>query len=194
MEGGNALPRILFGDVNPSGKLPITIPRDESQLPPFDEFADSAEYGYYHGYTLLDEQGEEPAFAFGFGLSYTHFAYDSLAPAQGRIPADGVLQASVNVTNAGTRAGAEVVQLYVGFEGASVERPVKLLRGFRKVALEPGETRRVAFEVPAAELARYDPEAGEWRVDAMHYQLFAGGSSRPADLLETGFSVAAPAE
>jgi beta-glucosidase len=193
MEGGNALPRLLFGEVNPSGRLPISIPRDESQLPPFDEFADEAEYGYYHGYTLLDRKREEPAFAFGFGLSYTHFSYDSVTLAKASVPLDGVLEASVRVTNTGQRPGAEVVQLYVGFEGAPVERPVKLLRGFRKLVLEPGEARRVSFELPVAELARYDPERSEWRTDAMRYQLFLGGSSRPEDLLESGFRVEEPA-
>jgi len=192
MEGGNALPRLLFGDIGPSGRLPITIPRDESQLPPFDEFADAAEYGYYHGYTLLEKQREEPAFAFGFGLSYTHFSYDSLTLARARVPRDGVVEASVRVTNAGDRPGEEVVQLYVGFEGSPVDRPVKLLRGFRKLALAAGETQRVSFELPVKELARYDPEAGAWVVDPMRYQLFAGGSSRAADLLEAGFWVDPP--
>ena len=75
MEGGHALARVLFGDVNPSGKMPLTTPKNEAQLPFFDEFADSIEYGPYHGYTLFDKKGQEPAFPFGYGLSYTTYAY-----------------------------------------------------------------------------------------------------------------------
>ena len=123
MEGGHALARVLFGDVNPSGKMPLTTPKNEAQLPPFDEFADSIEYGPYHGYTLFDTKGQEPAFPFGYGLSYTTYAYTNLKVATPTVPADGRVEVTVDVTNTGTRAGEEIVQLYVGFEGAKVERP-----------------------------------------------------------------------
>ncbi len=90
MEGGHALARVLFGDVNPSGKMPLTTPMDETQLPFFDEYADSIEYGPYHGYTLVDKMGYEPAFPFGHGLSYTTYAYGNLkVAAPGRWPPTG---------------------------------------------------------------------------------------------------------
>ncbi len=190
-EGGHALARVLFGDVNPSGKMPLTTPKDESQLPFFDEFADTIEYGPYHGYTLADEKGWEPAFPFGHGLSYTTYAYAKLKVATPTVAPDGTLDVTVDVTNTGPRAGEEVVQLYVGFDGSAVDRPVKLLRGFAKVALAPGETKTVPLRVAAKDLAWYDAESKAWRVEAMTYGVFVGPSSRAADLLKASFTVAA---
>lgn len=189
MEGGHALARVLFGDVNPSGRMPLTTPRDEKQLPFFDEFADTIEYGPYHGYTLFDKKREEPAFPFGYGLSYTTFAYKNLVVATPRVAPDGQVKATVDVTNTGTRAGEEVVQLYVGFEGSAIERPVKLLRAFAKVALQPGETKTVPLSVTAADLAWYDVAKKAWQIEPMEYQLFVGSSSRASDLLKAEFSV-----
>ncbi len=191
MEGGHALARVLFGDVNPSGKMPLTTPRSESQLPFFDEFADSIEYGPYHGYTLFDKKNEEPAFPFGYGLSYTTYTYSNLRVATPTVEPNGTLDVSVDVTNTGARAGSEIAQLYVGFAGSPVERPVKLLRGFKKVALGPGETRTVSFSVAAKDLARYDAASHAWKIDSMKYGVFVGPSSRAADLLEGSVTVAA---
>jgi beta-glucosidase len=189
MEGGHALARVLFGDVNPSGRMPLTTPRDERHLPSFDEFADTVEYGPYHGYTLLDKSGQEPAFPFGYGLSYTTFAYANLAVLTPRVPADGTVEVTVDVTNTGGRAGEEVVQLYVGFEGSKVERPVKLLRGFKKIALAPGETKTVPLSVPVKELAWYDMATKSWRIEPMAYGIFVGPSSRRPDLLPASVTV-----
>jgi beta-glucosidase len=194
MEGGNALARILFGEVNPSGKVPLTTPKDESQLPFFDEFADTIEYGYFHGYTLFDKQGHEAAFPFGYGLSYTTYAYDNLSVATPNLTPDGRLEVAVEVTNTGARAGEEIVQLYVGFDGSKVERAVKLLRAFDRVALEPGETKTVALGVDVEELAWFDSEANAWEIEPMTYQVLVGPSSRQADLLESTFTVTRPRE
>ena len=189
MEGGHALARVLFGDVNPSGKMPLTTPKDDSQLPFFDEYADTIEYGPYHGYTLADKKGYEPAYPFGYGLSYTTYAYKNLKVASPRVAPDGRVEVTVDVTNTGSRAGEEVVELYVGFEGSKVERPVKLLRAFAKVALAPGETKTVPLGVAVKDLAWYDAERKAWQVEAMTYRLLVGPSSRGADLLETSFTV-----
>jgi len=189
MEGGTALARILFGEVNPSGKLPVTIPSDPSQLPPFDSGADSIEYGYYHGYTLADKNGYKPAFGFGYGLSYTTFGYSNLRLSAEQVAPDGALAVAVDVVNTGARAGEEVVELYVGFPRAKVDRPIKLLRGFTKVALGPGEKKTVTFTVRASDLAYYDPEAAAWRVEPVEHEVLVGGSSRPADLLKASFHV-----
>jgi beta-glucosidase len=195
MEGGHALARVLFGDVNPSGRMPLTTPKDESQLPFFNEFADTITYGPYHGYTLFDKTGQEPAFPFGYGLSYTTFSYANLRVATPSVAPDGRVDVTVEITNTGARAGEEVVQLYVGFAGSTVERPVKLLRGFAKVALAPGETKTVPLSVAVKDLAWYDAAATTWRVDAMKYGVFVGPSSRAAGLLAADFTVtAAPAE
>ena len=188
-QGGAALARILFGDVNPSGKLPFTVPKDPSQLPPFDNRSPSVEYGYYHGYTLLEKKGHEPAYPFGYGLSYTCYAYSNLALDAKEVRERGAVMAAVDVTNTGARAGDEVVQLYVGFAGSQVHRPVKLLRGFAKVALGPGETKRVTIPVKVKDLAYYDPATKTWVVEKMAHEVLVGPSSRASDLLTASFNV-----
>jgi beta-glucosidase len=190
MEGGNAIARVLLGDCNPSGKLTFTVPADPGWLPPFTPGAPSIEYGYYHGYTLAEKKGVEPAFPFGYGLSYTRFTYANLRLDAERVStAGGTLGVSVDVTNAGARAGQEVVQLYIGFPHSAIDRPHKLLRGFEKVPLAPGETKTVRFRVPSAALAYWDPETKEWRVEPVVHAVYVGGSSRQADLLAASFFV-----
>ena len=139
-EGGNAIADILFGDVNPSGKLPLTIPRDEAHLPEFDSTGVEVTYGFFHGYRWMDREGHEPLFPFGFGLSYTTYSYDRIELSASSISAKGGLTIDVDVTNTGSRAGEEVVQLYVGYDGSSVERAERDLKAFARVALEAGET------------------------------------------------------
>jgi beta-glucosidase len=194
MEGGTALARILFGDVNPSGKLTATFPKDPSQLPPFDPpYVGSVDYGYYHGYTLAEKKGYEPSFPFGYGLSYTSFQYSNLKLAAAQIAPDGELAVTVDVADTGSRSGEEVVQLYVGFPNAKVDRPVKLLRSFARVSLAPGEKKTVAFTVHARDLAWYDAASSAWRVETVEHQVLVGGSSRTADLLQASFGITAPA-
>ena len=189
MEGGNALARVLYGDVNPSGKLPFAVPEDVSDYPYFTPYTDNITYGYYHGYTLFDKQGSEVAYPFGFGLSYTRYQYDNLQVLTPEPGVDGALEVQVEVTNSGQVAGDEIVQLYVDFTRSQIDRPVKLLRGFQKVALEPGETRVVSFRVPVSELAWYNPDAGEWQVETMAYDVLVGGSSAERELLRGTFQV-----
>jgi beta-glucosidase len=188
-QGGAALARLLLGRVDPGGKLPFTVPKNAADLPPFDNKALSVEYGYYHGYTLAEKKGWEPRYAFGHGLGYTTYAYTNLALDATEVREDGGVTASVDVTNTGSRAGEEVVQLYVGFAGSKVDRPVKLLRGFQRVALSPGETRRVSLPVKAKDLAYYDADAKAWVVERLEYSVFVGGSSRPSDLLTVALRV-----
>jgi beta-glucosidase len=188
-QGGAAVARLLLGRASPSGKLPFTVPRDAADLPPFDNRAASVEYGYYHGYTLADEKGWEPRFAFGHGLSYTTFAYANLAVDATEAKESGIVTASVDVTNTGSRPGDEIVQLYVGFPGSKVDRPVKLLRAFDKVSLAPGQTRRVALPVKVKDLAYYDVGSRAWVVERLDYPVLVGGSSRSSDLLEARFRV-----
>jgi beta-glucosidase len=189
MEGGNALARIIFGEVNPSGKLPFTIPKTMEQLPPFDAFAETAEYGYYHGYTLFNKMGYEAAFPFGLGLSYTHFTYDSLKVLTPEVSSDGYVKVKVKLTNTGDRGGAEITQLYVGFRNSSIERPVKLLRAFTRNNLEPAETQTIEMAVPLSELAWYNPDQKQWEVESMEYEVYVGGSSLERDLLKATFTL-----
>lgn len=188
MAGGHAIADVLFGVVNPSGRLPVTFARSEAQLPPFVNDRDEVEYGYLHGYRLADAQGHEPRWPFGFGLSYTTFAYRRLELDADHLPADGTLVARVEVANTGARPGDEVVQLYVGCERSRVERAVRELRAFRRVHLAPGESAVVTLEVPVAELAFWDETVSAWAVEATTYRVWAGSSSRDLPL-EARFTV-----
>ena len=191
MEGGHAVADIIFGDVNPSGKLPLTFPKSTDQLPFFDRKARSIEYGYYHGYRLFDREGLEPAFAHGFGLSYTEYRYANLKVGARAVAKDGRLDVSAEVTNAGGMAGEEVAQLYVGCGSSSVDRPVKELKGFARVRLEPGETKALSFTVEARDLAYYDEGSGSWVVEEGDYTVWVGPSSRSEDLeLAASFQIA----
>jgi len=189
MEGGNALADILFGKVNPCAKLPCVFPKSEDQLPFFDKRARSIEYGYFHGYRLMDKQGQTPAFPFGFGISYTTYAYDNLQLDQNEINLDGTLRVSVDITNTGNIAGEEIAQLYVGYDGSRVERPFKELKGFSKVYLTPGETKRVRFALAARQLAYYDELHSNWIVEPTEYTVYVGSSSRTQDLLRAEFRI-----
>jgi beta-glucosidase len=151
-EGGSALAEILFGDVSPAGRLPITFPRSVGQLP----------LVYNHrptgrGYDYVDLSGQ-PLFPFGHGLSYTRFEYSNLRIEPAEIPPAGRVEVRLDVRNAGGRAGDEVVQLYLRDEVGSVVRPVKELRGFRRIALAPGETRTVRFGLGPGDLAYPGPD------------------------------------
>ena len=189
MEGGSALARVLYGDVSPSGKLPFTIAADPGHYPPFTPYTDTITYGYYHGYTLFDKRGIEPLYPFGYGQSYTAFAFDSLRVLTPEISPEGTLQVSIDVKNDGYVPGSEVVQLYVGFANSAVDRPVKLLRGFTKVFLRTGEKVRVVFNVSAEDLAWYNPETKRWEIEAMEYEVYAGNSAAAADLTSATFRV-----
>jgi beta-glucosidase len=189
MEGGNAIARVIFGDVNPSGKLPITVPKNTAQLPLFNPLSDTVTYGYYHGYTLFDKTGREAEYPFGFGLSYTAFQTGAPRVLTPEVRKDGTLEVQVDVTNTGSRPGMEVVQLYVRFDNSRVERPKKLLRAFAKVMLGPGETKTVPLTVPAKELAWYNPETRSWVVETISYQIGVGPSSNDRDLKTAAFRV-----
>ena len=188
MEGGNALARIIFGDVNPSGKLPFTVPRSESDLPPFDSYAENADYGYYHGYTLFDKEKKTARYPFGYGLSYTTFQMSDLQIRNSELTAGDSLHISVKVKNTGEKAGAEVVQLYVHFPNSKVEMPEKLLRGFRKVFLQPNEVQVIEFEIPAEELAFYNTDINKWEIGKENYLVSVGSSSEPKDHLKVSFT------
>jgi len=182
MEGGNAIAELLFGEVNPSGKLPCVFPKSMADLPRFQPRARKVHYDSYHGYRYQDRKGLEPAFPFGFGLSYTTYQYSNLRLDQKTIGKSGKLTMQVDVTNTGERAGEEVVQLYVGYHGSKVDRPVKELKGFGRVALQPGETKTVTLELRAQDLAYYNMNRNAWEVEEIEYLVSVGPSSRAEDL------------
>ena len=176
-EGGHAIADVLFGDVNPAGRLPHTVYASESQVPPLDE------YDISKGFTYLYVKGE-PLFPFGHGLSYTEFRYRNLKLSPAKISADGKLTATVDIENTGPRAGDEVVQLYTRAVSSSVVRPHKELRGFQRVTLRPGEKRTVTLTVPAAKLAFYDEKTHAFVVEPGAYEIQVGASSADIRLAE----------
>ena len=190
-QGGNAIAEVLFGDVNPSGKLPQSFPVADADLPPFDHVSLAVTYGYYHGYRWLERNATAPLFAFGFGLSYTSFQYADLTVTPATLSPWGRARVTVDVTNTGAVAGDEVVQLYVSYPGSAVDRAERDLKGFARVHLEPGETRSVLLEVRAADLAYWDVGADAWVVEPLGYGVHVGPSSTDLPLAAT-LTVAGP--
>lgn len=180
-ETGQAVAEVLFGDVNPSGKLPITIPRSAGHLPVFYNYKPSARRGY-----LFDDV--TPLYPFGFGLSYTQFEFKNLRLKKKRIKVAEGTRVQVDVTNTGRREGAEVVQMYIRDVVSSVTRPIRELKGFRKVHLAPGETQTVTFEITPESLSFYDIEM-EYRVEPGEFEIQVGSSSRDADLQKVVLTV-----
>jgi len=175
LEGGNALADILSGRVNPGGRLPFTIAKSETDYPPFLRVQDDAraiKYGYYHGYALLDKQEKKARFPFGFGLSYTSFSCDDF---HAEATEEGIL-ASLTMRNTGGRAGSTVAQFYAGSAGAEDDRPVKQLKGFRRVELEPGESIEVRELLLWNDLRFYNPAMKRWGLDAA-YIVYAGADA-----------------
>jgi beta-glucosidase len=173
-EAGTAVAEALFGDFNPSGKLPISIPRSAGHLPAFYNYKPMARRGY-----VFDDVS--PLYAFGYGLSYTTFAIENLRLAKKRISRDGATRALVDVTNTGSREGTEVVQLYIRDLVSSVTRPLKELKGFRKVSLEPGETKTVRLDITPESLEFYDIGM-KYVVEPGDFEIMVGNSSRDCDL------------
>ena len=175
-ETGHALAAALFGDVNPGGKLPFTFLKRLEDSPASANYPGVNLHVIYVGYRYFDKHPEvTPLFPFGFGLSYTSFAYSDLKLPQS---STGSLEASLTVRNTGTRAGAEVVQLYLSDPHASVDRPVKELKGFRRVELAPGESKLVTFPLDRRALSFYSPETKQWVSEPGSFEVLVGSSSR----------------
>lgn len=181
---GHALADVLFGKVNPSGKLPFTFPvklEDNAAhaLDAYDPEDLSVEYkeGIFVGYRWAEKEQIKPLFAFGHGLSYTDFAYGEAKAAKTSMKENGTLSVSVDVTNTGDVAGKEVIQLYIGDNEASVARPVKELKGFRKISLEPGQKQTVTFEITPDMLKFFDADRHEWVLEKGKFTAFIGAAS-----------------
>jgi beta-glucosidase len=168
--GGTALADVLFGDVSPSGRLPVTFYKASERLPPFENYSmQGRTYRYFGG---------EALYPFGHGLSYSRFEYSALRLDRSQVKSSGKLTASLTVKNVGKRQADEVVQLYVRAADAKASRARKDLRGVSRVTLAPGESRHVTFEIDAAkDLRRYDVAAKDYVVDPGRYQVQIGASS-----------------
>ncbi len=182
-ECGNSIADVLFGDTNPSGKLPQTFPARLEDTPTYLDFPGENGKIYYGegifvGYRYYEKKKVAPLFPFGFGLSYTTFSYSPLRLSTQQISPGDTLQVSVDVTNTGQRAGKEIVQLYVHDEQANLQRPEKELKGFAKVQLEPGERKTVTLPLARDALAYYDDLTHEWVAEAGEFEVLVGASSQ----------------
>jgi beta-glucosidase len=182
LEGGEAVTRVLTGQVNPSGKLTASYPKRLEDTPSFTnlsyEGAREVRYGegLFVGYRYYDKAGIEPLFPFGFGLSYTTFEYGSLqAPAEVQPGQD--FEVTVDVTNTGSAAGKEVVQLYIRDVESSLARPYKELKGFQKLDLQPGETGKARFTLNPRALSFYDVLKKDWVAEPGEFEVLVGASS-----------------
>jgi beta-glucosidase len=184
-QAGHAIADVIFGKVNPSGKLPFTFPvklndNGAHALNAYDREDLSVEYkeGLYVGYRWADKFDVEPLFAFGHGLSYTEFSYGEAKCAKTSVRAGSDVKVSIDVTNSGKVAGKEVVQLYIGDEESYLERPVKELKGFKKINLEPGETKTVEFVIEPDMLKFFDDAKHDWVLEKGQFTAFVGASSK----------------
>ena len=182
-EAGNALADVLFGAVNPSGKLPFTFPvrLEDCSAHSAGEYPGDGQVvyrdGIFVGYRWIEKERIEPLFAFGHGLSYTTFDIANVQADRTSLATTGRLRVSADVTNTGGRAGAEVVQLYIGDKLSSLPRPVKELKGFEKVHLAPGQSRTVTFEIDPGMLACYDDAKGVWGAEPGEFTAYVGAAS-----------------
>jgi len=189
-QSGNAVAQVLYGDYNPSGKLPMTFPRNVGQVPIYYNHKNT---GRPTGASLNDvfwshytDVSNDPLYEFGYGLSYTTFKYDNLKLSKSNFSKNEEMVVSVQLTNTGSRDGEEVVQLYIRDLAGSVTRPVRELKGFEKIALKPGETRIVSFTINAKLLQFYTANS-KWEVESGDFNIWSGGSS--AAKLKSSFTV-----
>ncbi|MGB9007082.1 MAG: glycoside hydrolase family 3 C-terminal domain-containing protein, partial [Candidatus Acidiferrales bacterium] len=208
-EGGKAAAEILFGDVNPSGRLPATFERHWADNPVHDSYYPQAgtnrvvyKEGVFVGYRGYEHNGTKPLFPFGYGLSYTTFKYANLAikpvapGAKGSELSAPLYEVSFDVTNTGTREGADVAQVYVSDPQSRVPRPVKELKGFARIDLKPGETKTATVILDSRAFSYYDVAGKQWRTDPTEYKILVGRSSddiqlRGAVTLSTAATAAA---
>jgi beta-glucosidase len=173
-EGGTALADVLFGDYNPAGRLPVTMPLNDSQMPD-NNFSFDDDYGC--GYRWYDQMKYTPQYAFGHGLSYTTFSYSNISVTPNNAPLGSRITVTCDVTNTGSRAGEEVVQLYISHTGSTVPMPVKQLKGFQRIPLLQGETKTVKFDLTSEELYYYNEGASSYLVDPGTYSVNVGCAS-----------------
>ena len=183
MEAGNAIARIVFGEVNPSGKLPFTFPKKLEDSPAhylndYDENVCHYREGVFVGYRWYDVRGIDPLFEFGHGLSYTAFEYSNLTIETATGSDDIAVRVTATVKNTGNRAGKEVVQLYVGDKECSVPRPVRELKGFAKIELQPGEEKQATFDLTPRDLSYFHPVTRRWTCEPGDFTIEVGASSR----------------
>ncbi|MFT4761956.1 MAG: beta-glucosidase, partial [Saprospiraceae bacterium] len=186
-EGGHAVADVLFGDVNPGGKLTTSFPVHVGQIPVYHSMLNTGRP--YHGEEASKFKSNyldipnEPLYPFGYGLSYTNFEYGDLSVKEVTLSGEATVSISVNVKNTGKRAGSEVVQLYIRDVVGSISRPMKELKGFEKINLEVGESKEVSFKIDRELLKFYNSEL-EWVAEPGEFEVFIGGSSMDIQKME----------
>jgi beta-glucosidase len=169
-EGGTAIANALFGNYDPSGRLPYTMYASDRTLPPY------TQYDISKGFTYMYVK-DKPEFAFGHGLSYTSFGYSGFKLSPAQVPGNGAVHVSVKVKNTGDRAGAEVVQLYVHNVDGPKPQPREQLQGFTRVDLKPGEEKEINFTVPAEQLSSWSTAKKAFVINSGRFEVFVGGAS-----------------
>jgi beta-glucosidase len=191
-QAGNALPKILFGDVDPSGKLPISWEKKIEDNPTYKTYYEepgtrTVKYseGIFLGYRYYETSKVKPLFPFGFGMSYTNFGLSNLSVSPVSASAASPITVGFDIKNTGSRAGAEVAQIYVGDPSATVPRPKMELKGFSRVMLAPGEVRHVTAMLDKRSLAYWDVKTHDWNVDPGKFVVYVGDSSENVPLQES---------
>lgn len=172
--GGDAIANTLFGEVNPSGRLPMVFPVAEADLPPFDNTSLSVEYSDAHGYRHLEREGIEPLFPMGFGLAYTTFTLANAAAVSSSVDRGDVVRITVDATNTGDRTGRVTVQVYAAAPDSPERRYLSELRAYTQVELDAAQTTAITLEIPVSDLARYDVTEQGWRVESGTHSFFVG--------------------
>lgn len=185
IKGGTAIAEVLFGDINPSGKTPLSWPKSESQRYTLGSLMPEVDYGFFQGYRYYDYNGLDPLFAFGHGLSYTHFSYQNMSQKiiySAKNNDESVVRIGFDLSNTGSREGAEVAQIYLGYGNSVVPRAIRNLKGFEKIMLEAGESHHVVIDIPFSELKYYDVKTESWIIEDIDYRIDIGSSSRDISL------------
>jgi beta-glucosidase len=189
-EGGTALARLVFGDINFSGKLPFTVATNPNDYPAFQNGSSTATTDYFHGYRKIEKDAKTPRFWFGYGLSYTKFEYSNLQVlCTDGVKVGGRLNVQVTVKNTGTVAGDEIVQLYIGYPSTTARRPVKELKSYARVSLAPGESKNVVLTVAAKDMAYWNIMQNKWVIETVQHKVLVGPSANPASLLSANFTI-----
>jgi beta-glucosidase len=189
-EGGNALARLLYGDITFSGKLPFTVGMADADYPVFQNAGTTATTDYWHGYRKFENDKKTPRFWFGYGMSYNAYAYSNLQVlCSNGISATGRLAVQVTVTNNGKMPGDEIVQLYIGYPNSALRHPVKELKAYARVALMPGQSKDVQLFVNARDIAHWNQTANAWAIEKGMHQVLVGPSADPTKLLMATFNI-----
>jgi beta-glucosidase len=189
-EGGNALARLLYGDITFSGKLPFTVGMADADYPAFQNNGTTATTDYWHGYRKFENDKKTPRFWFGYGMSYNDYVYSNLQVlCTNGITANGRLAVQVNVKNNGKMVGDEVVELYIGYPNSAVRHPVKELKAYTRVTLMPGEAKDVQLFVNARDIGHWNMTTNAWVVEKGMHQVMVGPSADPTKLQMATFTI-----